>query len=188
MESNPEISPIVSRLDLPRWLVAKGLTGYGAEIGVLFGEYSAHLLSYWPGTLFMVDSWVNQDPEIYLDGTNSVVMSKAHAKAVAAVEIFGDRAYIMRDFSLSAAKQFALGTLDFCFLDANHSKPSIEADLRAWWDKVKPGGLLCGHDFYERHDDWHECGVESAVTEFCAERKLKFHTTECTSWWIEKPV
>lgn len=185
--SSPEDCPrITSRLDLPRWLCQKGLVGYGAEIGVLFGEYSAHVLEYWPGTLYMIDPWVNQDPSIYLDGCNSVLMPAAYRKAQAAVERFGKRAIPVRKFSQDAADGVCDGSLHWAYIDANHSLESMRQDLPKWWSKIAPGGLLAGHDFYDRHDDWHDCGVETAVREFCAERGLKFYTTECTSWWVGK--
>jgi len=180
-----EILPIRDRLDLPRWLCEKGLVGYGAEVGVLSGEYSAHLLEYWPGTLYCVDPWIQQPNEIYCDGCNSVRMDRVMAKALAAVEKFGERAKIMREYSPAVSDKFADGSLSFVYLDGNHAYDHVKFELPSWLAKITPGGLLCGHDFYNRHTDFHECGVEQAVTEFCAQRGLKFYTTECTSWWVE---
>ncbi len=186
--SASEIPHITDRLDLPRWLVQRGLVGYGAEIGVLFGEYSKHILEYWPGTLYMIDPWQNQRPEDYLDGCNSVIMSKAYQKAEKAVEPFGKRAVLVRKFSADAAAGICDESLDWAYLDGHHGLASMRIDLPAFWAKVRPGGLLGGHDFYDRHDDWHDCGVQQAVEEFCAERGLQFYTTSCTSWWVEKTV
>lgn len=178
---------MTSRLEFAEHLTKRGLTKSGVEIGVLFGEYSRHLLANWPGKLYMVDPWVQQPAEAYLDGCNSVNMEKAMAKTVAAVAEFGPRAKILRMFSLDAVKLFADGQLDFVYLDGNHAAESIRADLRAWWPKIRKGGVLGGHDFYERHDDWHECGVKTAVEEFVAERSMNLVLTpECTSWWIDK--
>ncbi len=183
-----DIPPIKDRLDLPRWLCQKGLISYGVEIGILFGEFSAHLLEYWPGTLYMVDPWVQQPSEAYCDGCNSVVMERAYQKTLAAVAPYGERAQIRRTFSLDAADKFADGSLDYVYLDGNHRADVVAAELRAFWPKLRPGALLAGHDFYNRHDDWHDCGVQQAVEEFCAERELGFYTTPCTSWWVEKAV
>lgn len=181
-----EITPIASRLDLPRYLVANSLTGFGAEVGVLFGEYSAHLLEYWPGHLYMVDPWLNQDREIYVDGCNSVSMNRALAKAATVASKFGERAIMCRDFSPKAADGFADGSLDFVYIDANHSAPAVRSDLRAWWPKVRAGGVFGGHDLYERHDDYQECAVETEVRAFCAEMGVTFAVTECTSWWVRR--
>lgn len=48
--------------------------------------------------------------------------------------------------SWQAADQYADGSLDFVFLDADHSSDALLKDLTAWWPKIKPGGLLAGHD------------------------------------------
>ncbi len=181
-----EIPRIRDRLDLPRWLVQKGLVAEGAEIGVLFGEFSAHLLKYWPGTLSLVDPWVQQPSEQWLDGCNAVRMDKAFQKTIDTVSPYADRAKIVRKFSLDAVNDFSDGSLSFAYLDGNHGHDNVAAELRAFWEKITHGGLLSGHDFYEQHTDWHDCGVETAVREFCAERGLKFYTTDCTSWWVEK--
>ena len=48
--------------------------------------------------------------------------------------------------SVEGAKTFPDGMIDFCFIDANHEAPAVQADIRAWWPKIKPGGVLAGHD------------------------------------------
>lgn len=38
-------------------------------------------------------------------------------------------------------------SLDFVFIDADHSKEGISADIPNWYSKVKHGGVLAGHDY-----------------------------------------
>lgn len=179
---------ISSRLELPTLLNERRLEYEGAEVGVLFGDFSAHILKHWGGKLHMIDPWVQQDPEVYLDGCNAVSMNKAYERAKARVAPFSVRANLIRSFSLEASHGFRDGQLDFVYLDANHSFDSVSADLLAWWPKVRAGGIVAGHDFYERHDEYQNCGVESAVREFVQQRGLELKLTpECTSWWIDVP-
>jgi predicted O-methyltransferase YrrM len=49
--------------------------------------------------------------------------------------------------SVRAAQRFAPGTIDFAFIDGAHDYDSVRADLRAWWPRIRPGGLLAGHDY-----------------------------------------
>lgn len=38
------------------------------------------------------------------------------------------------------------GSLDFVFIDADHSEESVKRDIANWAPKVRKGGLLSGHD------------------------------------------
>jgi hypothetical protein len=49
--------------------------------------------------------------------------------------------------SVEAAKLYADQSLDFVFIDGNHSYESVKADIIAWTPKIKPGGILAGNEF-----------------------------------------
>jgi hypothetical protein len=66
--------------------------------------------------------------------------------------------------SVRAAELFADESVAFCFIDADHSYESVTADLRAWWPKVRPGGMLAGHD-YRQPAPW-VAGLTPAVHDF----------------------
>jgi hypothetical protein len=66
--------------------------------------------------------------------------------------------------SVRAAQLFADESVAFCFIDADHSYESVTADLRAWWPKVRPGGMLAGHD-YRQPAPW-VAGLTPAVHDF----------------------
>jgi hypothetical protein len=48
--------------------------------------------------------------------------------------------------SITASRQFLNGSVDVVFLDGDHSRSSVAADIRAWIPKLKPAGYLAGHD------------------------------------------
>ena len=56
------------------------------------------------------------------------------------------RVEIIEKSSLEAVKTFQDNSLDLVFLDADHRYLKVIDDLNAWWPKVKPGGIFCGHD------------------------------------------
>jgi len=73
--------------------------------------------------------------------------------------------------SQRSADLFHDQSVDFCFIDACHRYEAVKADLAAWWPKIKPGGVLAGHDLdYEP--------VARAVTEMessLSENAVKDH-------------
>ncbi len=176
-----------SRLEFGNYLIRRGLVGEGVEVGVLFGEYSECLLATWPGTLYMIDPWEQQPAKVYKDGCNAIDFEEAIDRAAKRVERFGERAKLMKNYSLEVAPLFRDGQLDFVFIDGNHRFENVEADLVAWYPKIKVGGVIAGHDFYDRHTDYHECGVKTAVQEFAKKIGVSIKTTSDTSWFIDKP-
>lgn len=71
--------------------------------------------------------------------------------------------------SISAALNFPNDSIDFVFIDSDHAYESVKKDIETWYDKVKPGGILGGHDF-NNHD------VRRAVDGFCQTKKLSINT------------
>lgn len=67
--------------------------------------------------------------------------------------------------SVQAAAMFEDESLDFVFIDADHSPQAVYDDLNAWWPKLRPGGLLAGHDYDGE-------GVQGATKRFCNERSV----------------
>ncbi|HZT77435.1 MAG TPA: class I SAM-dependent methyltransferase [Vicinamibacterales bacterium] len=60
--------------------------------------------------------------------------------------------------SADAAGLFPDATLEFVFVDADHTVDAVRADIAAWQRKIRAGGTLAGHD-------WHTYeSVREAVT------------------------
>ena len=145
------------RAELPIVLERRGLRGRAVEVGVMKGGYSARILRDWSGReLISVDPWLER-PE-------------NEAEARRRLAPYGERSTIWRATSVEAAARLAAGELDFAYIDARHDYASVKEDLEAWFPKVRPGGILAGHDYPMP-------GVQAAVTEFCAARGLRVHTT-----------
>lgn len=49
--------------------------------------------------------------------------------------------------SVDMARQFKNGSLDFVFIDAEHDYESVRDDISAWLPRVRPGGIIAGHDY-----------------------------------------
>jgi len=66
----------------------------------------------------------------------------------------------MKRTSAQAAGDIADASLDFVYIDADHSFESVTEDIQLWLPKLKPGSFIGGHDYRET-----DPGVVRAVDE-----------------------
>jgi Methyltransferase domain len=181
------------REELPLLLNRRGLVGCAVEIGVKRGEFSELLLRRWQGRhLISVDPWRAAEPDDYVDVANvSQEQHDAfHAETVERLAPFGERSTIWRDFGSDAAARIPHHCLDFVYLDARHDRESVAEDLADWYPKVRPGGILAGHDYVDGLFAEGEFGVRSAVDEFAARHGVVVSSTldpPWPSWWMVIP-
>jgi hypothetical protein len=175
------IHKLPSRDELPALLNARELLGRGAEIGVKTGKFSDHLLKNWKGKqLISIDPWLSDDPDAYVDRSNvsQDEFEKYYNETKERLAPYEGRSKIWRLTSVEAAKKVADGSLDFVYIDARHDYESVKEDLKAWFRKVRPGGIFAGHDYVDGMLPQGDFRVKSAVDEFFAERNIPVHGTE----------
>lgn len=63
-----------------------------------------------------------------------------------------DGVTIIEENSLNAHRHFAARSLDFVFIDGDHSYRGVRQDILNFRPKVKPGGILAGHDYRDSAD------------------------------------
>jgi GR25 family glycosyltransferase involved in LPS biosynthesis len=81
--------------------------------------------------------------------------------------------------SWEGAALYADESLDVVFIDAAHDYESVTKDLKAWYPKVKKGGVFAGHDYRQ------DCGVFSAVNDFFEGHHTVTKKGPC--WAVELP-
>ena len=159
-----------NRIELIKHFKDLGFTT-GAEIGVFDGRFSEVICEIIPGVnLLSIDSWE---------------VGKIFPKKKVAVERLSKypNCTIIHDTSLNATKNVLDGSLDFVFIDGEHSYKSVKEDINAWVSKVRIGGIVSGHDFYKTRTG--NTGVIDAVNEFTSENNYKL---ELTDWDKKNPV
>ena len=78
----------------------------------------------------------------------------------------------IRQKSVEAAKQYENNSIDLVWIDAGHSYEEVKEDIKAWYPKVRYGGLIAGHDFAINHDVSRD-GVVKAVLEIFKDKPLE---------------
>src|SRR3989344_6048454 len=82
----------------------------------------------------------------------------------------------IKDLSMNAVKSFEDNSLDFVYIDANHSEPYITQDITEWYKKLKVGGIISGHDYIQparRGRKDFVCNVIDATQRFTKEKNIR---------------
>jgi SAM-dependent methyltransferase len=136
----------------------------GVEIGVESGKYSEILCKANPNlSLFSVDAW--KAYRGYRDHTRQEKLNGFYENTVKRLAPY-PKCTVVRKFSLDAVKDFEDNSIDFVYIDGNHNFYNCTADIYHWSRKVRPGGIISGHD-YARHKgkvDIHVVDVVNAYT------------------------
>ena len=85
------------------------------------------------------------------------------------IEPLKDYIHTIRGNSKLVHDQFEDESIDFLFIDGDHSYESIKQDIFLWYPKVKIGGIISGHDYV----DGLGYGVIQAVKECFSDRDYK---------------
>jgi hypothetical protein len=117
----------------------------GVEVGVADGRH-AELLCHSIASLELmcVDPWQRYrgnprgGPQEQHDGN--------YEKAKDKLLKFGCR--LIRKPSMEAVVDVPLGSLDFAYIDGNHSFDYVMPDIIEWGKRVRVDGVIAGHDYY----------------------------------------
>lgn len=114
----------------------------GAEIGVRKGKYtramceanpSLHVLCVDPWSAYNVRYPQEKQDKIYQD----------------CLKILEDyNVTIVRKTSMEAVKDVPLESLDFVYIDGDHTFDYVMEDIIHWAKRIRPGGIIACHDFH----------------------------------------
>ena len=168
----------VHRNMFPLYLQSIGLCGTAVEVGVAEGKYSSDFLRNWPGSYVMVDRWCHIDGYDDVMNGNDSEHEQRFQQAMLVASQYGSRCSVLRMDSVEAASKFEDGSLDFVYIDGDHSYEGCKRDLVAWAQKIKVGGIIAGHDYYNSPP----FEVRRAVAQCCGGPCGITHDP-CPSWW-----
>ena len=156
-------------------------SGEVAEIGTAKGDFAEQILARnKPRRLHLVDPWEHQADPSYSADPNNISQADFDRRYQDVVTRFTAPAatgqvVLHRAYSPAAAEHFADESLDWIYIDGMHTEAAVLADLIAFAPKVKPHGLILGHD-YTTHQAFRAMGfgVVEAVNRFVTQAGYTF--------------
>lgn len=144
-----------------------------AEVGVDEGVFTEQILATCkPAKLHLIDIWAS---ERYHPGKASVVERKFHD------QIRDGVVEINIGYSMDVLRNFEDEYFDWIYIDSAHTYSTTAEELKLARRKVKPGGIISGHDYVTGNwDSGYRYGVVEAVHEFCVKEnwEILYLTTE----------
>lgn len=150
-----------SRNELPKFFKDQGYK-VGVEIGVQVGEFTEELCKEGL-TIYGVDPWIgfsgqgrSQKIQEVQDGYYETAKKRLDQY---------ENCIIIRKTSMDALEDFADESLDFVYIDGDHNFRHTAEDIFEWAKKVRVGGVVSGHDYFNTRPDARNivCQVRAVV-------------------------
>jgi hypothetical protein len=137
----------------------------GVEIGVWKGEFSKVIFNKLnPSTLYLCDPWLffSEYPDRWYGGTLAQKQQDMDSIYNDVSNLFKNNSNIIliRDTSDNLVNYIDANSLDWTYIDGNHSYEYVLKDLEISYQLIKPGGYITGDDYDEGND------ISKAVKEF----------------------
>lgn len=166
------------------------------EIGAWVGDSTSSLAQYAKevgGVVYVVD-WFGGNPGTHLEPVaQDKDIYSIFRRNIAALDL-SSYVKVLHMTSMEAALIAGSEVFDFIFLDADHTYEHVKHDLNAWYPKLRPGGVFCGHDYdsviYDEahiHQDTYggrHNGLIKAVNEYFGSNKIRREAGSI--WWAQK--
>jgi hypothetical protein len=163
-----------------------GELGYrqGVEIGVMKADFSLEILNRVPTChLTCIDPWSTYSGR----SITAVQQDRNYTITTRRLAPFVEsgRATIRKQYSMEAVQEYDDDSLDFVFIDGDHTFDYCCLDLIHWSPKVRTGGMVAVHDYLAMRRG----GVVKAVDAYtyCHQISPWFVTREVlpTAFWVK---
>lgn len=173
-QPNPIKVPVSRWHDLGHMLNDLGFKK-AVELGVYKGKYTQTIATRAPNMeLIGVDAWTTYDG--YLDYLPGDLETVGYPQAVARTSQYPN-VKLVRGWSKDVAPTIPDGSLDYLFIDANHTYECCKEDIALWAPKVREGGIVMGHDYFDTNNHRRlkhlNFGVIRAVNEWVEGQGIK---------------
>jgi len=137
------------RLDLWAQIINQVSAKYVAEIGVWKGDFAASILGECPTIqkYYMVDPWAQLPDWNKPFNVSNKEFKAVYDEALKKTDFAAKKRQVLKGKTKDVISQIDDSSLDFVYIDGDHTLRGITVDLINALPKVKDGGLIGGDDF-----------------------------------------
>jgi hypothetical protein len=140
----------------------------------------------------MIDPW-RQLPDwnkpLNVDNTT---FDAVYREAMAAIAFARDRVTVLRGTTIEMIHRIADGSLDFAYIDGDHTLRGIAIDLMNAWPKLRTGGFLAGDDLsasiWQHAEAYEPTMVFPMAVYFAEAMRARIFALPYQQFLIEKPA
>ena len=154
MEMTPETLAAVARgsgtrLDLWAAFLDRIEARNVAEIGVYRGVFAAHILARCPAleTYYMIDPWRHLEDWNKPANREDDTFQRFFEEVMHKTRDYSRQRVVLRGRTTEVVDQIPDASLDFAYVDGDHTLRGITVDLLRVYPKVRNGGWIGGDDF-----------------------------------------
>ena len=149
-----------------------------AEVGSFCGRNALNMFNKLDvGHMYLIDPYTNY--EGYDDYLNRSDLNPTYLDAKNRLRLYEDKTTFIPKFSSDAVDDIP-DNVDFIYIDGNHGYEYVIQDMELYYPKVRPGGVLGGHDY-----SGYFPGVKQAAHEFADKYTLELYQDNI-DWWVIK--
>jgi len=131
------------------------------EVGVWKGDYANQILKSceFIKRYYMVDPWMNLSDWNKPFNVSREAFDEIYDEAMRRTEFAASKRTVLRGRTKEVIDAIPDGSLDFAYIDGDHTLRGITIDLITLYSKIKEGGLIGGDDFTNtpwQHDIQYE--------------------------------
>jgi len=154
------------------------------EIGTHQAVFAKSFMKRFRGKITLIDPWegFTEGFKTYFPALDPESRNRLIDLDIARTQMgeFGDRVEFIVAKSEDVVDDFRDDSVGIVYIDGLHDYESVKRDINNWYQKVRWGGIISGHDF-----DASLPGVVRAVNEFKKKRGMQIYLTseDMCSWW-----
>lgn len=122
---------------------------YIVEVGVFKGDFARGILERCGNIskYFMVDPWCHLDDWNKPANKSNEVFERYFRETITKTSFAEDKRVILRGKTSDVIEQIPDSSLDFAYIDGDHTLKGITIDLISVYPKIRDGGWIGGDDF-----------------------------------------